>query len=82
MIEPTDEMIRDAERAYGGNVEGDMAGAVKAVLALVERDRAGPCSAILDGITGSGQIWCMLRHGHAGDHLADNGLTRWKERTQ
>lgn len=39
MIEPTGEMIEAAERGYGGNVEGDMIGAIKAVLAIVERDR-------------------------------------------
>lgn len=37
-IEPTDEMIENAEIAYGGNVQGDMIGAIKAVLVIVERD--------------------------------------------
>lgn len=65
-----------------------------AVLAIVERDQAtraeveaattppGPCSVALGLITMSGEpygdLWCQLRHGHAGDH--ENGRTRWKER--
>ena len=38
--EPTDEMVRAAEIAYGGNVEGDLIGALKAALAIADREHA------------------------------------------
>ncbi len=51
-----------------------------AVLAIAERDsaRPGPCSSTLPRLTEYGDLWCQLRHGHAGDH--EMGPTRWKER--
>jgi hypothetical protein len=48
-------------------------------LAEAERNQAGPCTAVLARVIGTGEIWCELRHGHAGDHTAEGG-TRWKER--
>jgi hypothetical protein len=90
VIEPTDEMLiawRDAMKAAAAeavkageplSASQEIARAgLAAVLAIVERNLAGPCSAALPRLTEYGDLWCQLRHGHLGDH--EMGPTRWKE---
>lgn len=83
MIEATDEMVY----AYVASADHpewlkqeEIRRGIAAVLALVERDQAGPCSMALSLMAVGGQslgdLWCQLRHGHLGDH--ENGPTRWK----
>ncbi|WP_328465499.1 hypothetical protein OHA21_43750 [Actinoplanes sp. NBC_00393] len=48
------------------------------IQAELDRLGAGPCSATWPLLIGDGELWCELRHGHAGDH--ESGPTRWKER--
>ena len=84
-IEPTDEM-RDAFSAaraehdgvpLGRFLSGDEVG-LRAALAILERDQAGPCSAMIPPAFGvTTWLWCQLRHGHTGDH--ESGPTRWKD---
>jgi hypothetical protein len=78
VIEPTDEMVKEFRRralAEGGGIEAGLA----AVLAVVERDLAGPCpeSFHIGLLAATRPLRCNLRAGHAGDH--ENGGTRWWE---
>jgi hypothetical protein len=80
VIEPTDEMRQAFRKAALTDTGFDADRGLAAVLAIVERDQAGPCSVALPLITAGGEscgdLWCELRHGHLGDH--QHGPTRWK----
>lgn len=85
MIELTDQMRRayahakaDARGWNWYDLDASDEAGLAAVLAIVERDQAGPCSVTLPRLTEYGDLWCQLRHGHHGDH--EMGPTRWKER--
>ena len=81
-MEVTAEMVQEIYARIDFHNHGDdgLREGLAAVLALVERDQAGPCSVTLQLITSGGEpggdLWCQLRHGHLGDH--ENGITRWK----
>jgi hypothetical protein len=83
VIEPTDEMVQAfnsaaaAARTMPRHEPYATHDGIAAVLRIVERDQAGPCSAGLPIIFGGGRAWCTLRHGHQGDHI--DGTTRWRE---
>jgi hypothetical protein len=87
VIEPTDEMVAAYVEAWRGRLfkppqdteRPAVRAGLAAVLALVKRDQAGPCSETLPRLTEYGDLWCQLRHGHLGDH--EMGPTRWKTRT-
>jgi hypothetical protein len=59
--------------------EAEVRSALAAVLAIVERDLAGPCPENFHiGLLAATQpLRCNLRAGHTGDH--ENGGTRWWE---
>lgn len=71
MIEPTDEMIENAEIAYGGNVQGDMIGAIKAALAVVERDYKIYRVLCGDPCPEDPEESCELLRGHDSPHWVD-----------
>ncbi len=83
MIELTFEMLNAyadaASSAQGAPVEASASG-LRAVLALVERDQAGPCQVELHMLVNGPTTVCELRHGHHGDHVS--GFTRWRERAE
>ena len=80
-IEVTDEMREAFEAAawppnwVGG--EPLWEDGLAAVLAIVERDLAGPCTSEMPRILGDGVIHCELRQGHDGRHVS--GPTTWWE---
>jgi len=81
--EPTEDMIVAAIEASRANVLEDEVhharAVAAAVLAIVERDLAGPCpeSFHIGLLAATQPLRCNLRAGHAGDH--ENGGTRWWE---
>lgn len=84
MIELTDEMRAAMKRRMGLAPDADLdlwdEAAVEDVLAIVERDQAGPCQGELHMLVNGPAMVCELRHGHVGDHVC--GVTRWRERSE
>lgn len=87
MTEVTDEMVQLALDVFLATptdsiaqIDAGMGKALAAVLAIVERDQAGPCQAELNILVNGPATPCQLRHGHLGDHVS--GVTRWRERSE
>jgi hypothetical protein len=80
VIDPTEEMEQAFDdAAYPlGLSKPDLRLGLAAVLAIVERDQAGPCQVELHMLVNGPATPCELRHGHLGDHVS--GVTRWRER--
>src|SRR4051794_3155763 len=68
---PTDEMLGAAERAFGGNAEGDMIGALKAALAIVKRGYKVYRALCGDPCPEDPEESCELVRGHDSPHWVD-----------